>query len=145
MYYTAPYHPFFNKTNIVNFLHIDYSDIERMLVINNRCVVQLVGGRSHSIKFEDLILVMVRARYSRIKDLIVKPHIHSKEKGIYYVENHYKNSNYQVTIDGEDHSCTCQDFKTMNQYINTTPKMPCKHILATKEFVKNYGSLIKVR
>ena len=145
MYFSTQYHPFFNKTNIVNFLHINYSEIQRMFTLRDRCVVQLVNGRSHSIRFEDLIPVMVRARSLRTKDLIVKVHNHSKEKGIYYVQNVHKNSNYQVTIDGEDHSCTCQDFKTMNSYINTTPKMPCKHILATRNFLNHYGSLIKVK
>ena len=145
MYYTAPYHPFFNKTNVVNFLHIDYSDIERMLVINDRCVVQLLDGRSHSITFTDVIPVMMRARHLRIKDLIIKPHVHKGNYGIYYVHNHEKNTEYQVVIKGDNHRCTCEDFKGMNSYIETTPKLPCKHILATREFLKNYDSLLKIR
>ncbi len=145
MNYNTQYHPFFNKTNIVNFLVIDYSDIERMFTLRDRCVIQLVNGRSHSIRFEDLIPVMMRARHSRTKDLIIKPHIHKGNYGIYYVRNHYKNTEYQVAIKGDNHRCTCEDFKGINSYVNTTPKLPCKHILATREFIKNYDSLLKVK
>ena len=145
MYHSTTYHPFFNRTNIVNFLAIDYSEIQRMFALRDRCVVQLVNGRSHSITFTDLIPVMMRARHSRIKDLIIKPHVHKGNYGIYYVHNHEKNTDYQVAIKGDNHRCTCEDFKMMNQYIETTPKMPCKHILATRNFLNNYGSLIKVK
>jgi hypothetical protein len=145
MYYSKEFHPFFNKTNIVNYLHIDYRDIERMFSLNNRCIIQLVNGRSHSIKFEDLIPVMLRARSLRTKDLIVKPHIHQGDYGIYYVHNHHKNSEYQVTIEGNNHSCTCEDFKGMNEYVETSPKLPCKHILATRNYVNKHGSFLKVR
>lgn len=125
------YHPFFTKTNIVNFLRIDYRDIERMFIIKNRCVVQ-VNGRAQSISLQDLIPVMVTARAMRGSDLNIKP----VYKGVYYVENCQKNSSYQVHIDGNCHSCDCEDFKNMNEYINTTPKIPCKHILATRQFLK---------
>lgn len=153
MYFSTQYHPFFNKTNIVNFLHINYSEIQRMFTLRDRCIVQLLNGRSqgdlrsstHSITFTDLIPVMMRARHSRIKDLIIKPHVHKGNYGIYYVHNHYKNTEYQVAIKGDNHRCTCEDFKGMNSYIDTSPKLPCKHILATREFIKNYDSLLKVK
>lgn len=104
-----------------------------------------MNGRSHSIRFEDLIPIMLRARSLRTQDLIVKPHIHKGNYGIYYIKNYHKNTEYQVVIKGDNHRCTCEDFKGMNSYINTTPKLPCKHILATRKFLKNYDSLLKTR
>ena len=124
------FHPIFNKGNIAYLLSIDYSVIDRILIFDQKCVVQLASGKSYSITLQDLIPVIVEKRWRRINGLLVYP----QYDGVYHVENPYKGSFYEVTIIGDDSHCTCPDFHNINEVVKT--KIPCKHILATKEFLK---------